>query len=67
MEKWGESRSHTYIDPDFLMELYEITEEDLQRIRDFKPAVMDHMAEMIDDWYAWLRGMPEYDQFFSDE
>jgi rsbT co-antagonist protein RsbR len=67
MEKWGDSRSHTYIDPGYLVQLYEIDEDDLQHIRDFRPAVMDHMDQMIDEWYSWLQQMPEFDQFFSDD
>ena len=68
MENWGGSRPHhTYVDPDHLMSLYEISDSDLQRIRDFKPAFMEHMDEMVEEWYAWLKTMPEFDQFFSDE
>ena len=68
MENWGGSRSHhTYVDPDYLTSLYEISESDLQLIRDFKPVFMEHMDEMVEEWYAWLKTMPEFDQFFSDE
>ena len=67
MEKWGESKATTYINPGYLSEVYEITEEDLRRIAAFKPMVSDRMDEMIEEWYTWLKGMPEYKQFFSDE
>jgi rsbT co-antagonist protein RsbR len=67
MEKWGESKATTYINPGYLSEVYELTEEDLRRIAAFKPVVMDRMDEMIEEWYGWLKGMPEFEQFFSDE
>ena len=68
MENWGGSRPHhAYVDPDYLTSLYEISEADLQRIRDFKPVFMEHMDEMVEEWYVWLKTMPEFDQFFSDE
>ena len=56
-----------YVDPGYLTSLYEISEADLQLIRDFKPVFMDHIDEMVEEWYEWLKTMPEFDQFFSDE
>ena len=67
MEKWGESKPTSYINAGYLSEVYELTEEDLKRIAAFKPVVLDAMDEMIDQWYEWLKGMPEFEQFFSDE
>ena len=56
-----------YVDPGYLTSLYEISEADLQLIRDFKPVFMDHIDEMVEEWYEWLKTMPEFDQFFSDD
>ena len=49
-----------------LKELYRITDEDLESIRNFKDFALENIDELIDSWYATLKEQPEFDQFFSD-
>ena len=68
MEQWGDPSPYAaFMTPADLLEVYEITDDDLQKVRNFKPVVMARMDEMLQEWYAWLRTTPEFDQFFSDE
>jgi rsbT co-antagonist protein RsbR len=49
-----------------LLETYRISQEDLDRVRDFSQIAKPRMDEMVDEWYAWLDTQPEFEQFFSD-
>ena len=50
-----------------LLSIYRLDEEDLGRVRKFAELVKPRMEEMVDSSYEWLRTLPEYDEFFSDE
>jgi len=49
-----------------LMNLYSLTDEDLNKISDFKPVVEEHMDALIKSFYDWLETTPEYEEFFHD-
>lgn len=49
-----------------LLELYRISEADLERIRAFGVEALARMDELVDRWYEWLRTHPDYEEFFSD-
>ena len=51
---------------DSMREQYGISHQDLARIQAFATHVEPRMADMVDDWYGWLKTQPEYDQYFSD-
>ena len=50
-----------------LLSIYRLDEEDLGRVRKFAELVKPRMEEMVDSWYEWLRTLPDYEEFFSDE
>ena len=50
-----------------LLSIYRLDEEDLGRVREFAELVKPRMEEMVDSWYEWLRTLPDYEEFFSDE
>ena len=52
--------------PGGLLNLYGLTQDDLEILKTFGDQVGDHMDEMIDQWYSWLKGYPEFDVFFAD-
>ena len=49
-----------------LLETYRLDDGDMRRIREFAQIAKPRMQEMVTEWYAWLGGQPEFDQFFSD-
>ncbi len=49
-----------------IVDLYRIDEQDMDRIRKFGTQAVTHMDELIERWYEWLRGLPDYEDFFSD-
>jgi rsbT co-antagonist protein RsbR len=49
-----------------LLELYQVTEQDLDRIRSFGEIALPQLDNMVNRWYAWLGTQPEHEQFFSD-
>ncbi len=50
-----------------LLKLYEITDEDLDRIRSAGELLKDRMNDLVSRWYSWLETQPEFEEFFSDE
>jgi rsbT co-antagonist protein RsbR len=50
-----------------LLVVYRLDEEDLGRVRKFAELAKPRMEEMVDTWYEWLRTLPDYEEFFSDE
>lgn len=50
-----------------LLNLYGITEEDLDRIRTMASHVGPQLESFINAFYDWLRPQPEYEEFFHDE
>ena len=49
-----------------LLELYEITTEDLKNIRAYGKVVSPRVNEYVEGFYAWLRTLPDFHQYFSD-
>ncbi|GLQ75578.1 protoglobin domain-containing protein [Vibrio penaeicida] len=53
-------------DPSYLMQLHEISEEDLTLIRKVGRSIVPRLDEYVKHFYAWLENIPEYTQYFSD-
>ena len=49
-----------------LKELFDINDEFLQTLKKLKPTAMENMDKMLDEWYQWMKGLPEYEEFFPD-
>ena len=49
-----------------LKELFEINDEFLQTLKKLRPTAMENMDKMLDNWYQWIKGLPEYEEFFPD-
>ena len=49
-----------------LLELYRISEDDLDRVREFAKMAGSGLEGLIGQWYEWLQNLPEYDHFFSE-
>ncbi|UCC54908.1 MAG: STAS domain-containing protein [Anaerolineaceae bacterium] len=62
-----EERRGSGLDPEALRELYQISQDDLNLIRDLAGAVIDGISEHVHNFYDWLRTQPEYDEYFSDD
>jgi rsbT co-antagonist protein RsbR len=50
-----------------LLAQYRIGDEDLARVQRFGTVALPRMEDMVDRWYEWLQGQPEYHHFFPDE
>mgnify|MGYP003575670728 FL=1 len=49
-----------------LLKLYEITTEDQENIRAYGRVVTPRVNEYVEGFYAWLRTLPIFHQYFSD-
>jgi rsbT co-antagonist protein RsbR len=59
--------SHSgHLDTEALLELYRISNEDLNRVREFGKIAIKKMDKMVDEWYTWVKTLPEYEQFLSE-
>lgn len=58
---------HVDIDAQELLDLYQITSEDLALIAAFGEQALPRMPELIGIWYEWLQVLPDYAEFFSDQ
>ena len=58
---------HVDIDAQELLELYQISSEDLVAIAKFGELALPRMPEMIATWYEWLKVLPDYSEFFSEK
>ena len=54
------------ITPAQLRELYRVTPEDQERIRALGATAGDHMDQIVDSFYAWLKEEPWFEEYFSD-
>lgn len=45
---------------------FQLTPDDCARIRAFGALIVPRLPEVIERFYAWLRGEPEYARFFDD-
>ena len=50
-----------------LLDYYQISSEDLERIREFGTIAIPQMETVVKEWYGWLETQPEYSQFFPDQ
>lgn len=54
------------LDPISVKSRFNITEDDLDRLRAFRPMAYKHIDDFIEDFYRWLPTLPEFRHFFSD-
>lgn len=54
------------MDPTALLDLYQISDEDLDSIKEAGKSVTAHLDDVVAKWYAWLETQVEFKQFFSD-
>jgi rsbT co-antagonist protein RsbR len=50
-----------------LLELYDISEDDIRQIRSFGDIIVPQLDEFVRRFYDWLKKQPEFDEFFPDE
>ena len=50
-----------------LKELFEITDDHLEIIKKLKPTALKEMDAMLGKWYAWLKTLPEFEEFFPSQ
>lgn len=49
-----------------IKELFGITDEILDTIKKLKPTSSKEMDGMLEQWYGWMKGIPEYEEFFPN-
>ena len=52
--------------PALLMQRHEILEADLVLVRELGSHIEPRLSEYVDHLYAWMRQLPEYDEYFLD-
>ena len=55
------------LDFEEMLELFEITDKDLDAIRLMQKEASIKLPELIEKWYVWLEQTPEYKIYFSDK
>ena len=55
------------LDPDSLLELYQISQNELDLVRDFGGVVTEGISDQVRRFYDWLKTQPVYDEYFSDD
>ncbi|MBT8363315.1 MAG: STAS domain-containing protein [Deltaproteobacteria bacterium] len=50
-----------------LLELYSISDDDIEKIHSFGDIVVPKLDEFVRLFYDWLKKQPEFDEFFPDE
>ncbi len=45
---------------------FDVTEADLERVREAGELLLPQVEAFVQDWYAWLRGHEEFETFFGD-
>ncbi len=51
---------------EYLLAVYDITSDELEKIRVFGISVIPGLETYIAAFYTWLETQPEFDQFFSN-
>lgn len=59
-------RSELAYDADLLVKQYRLEEADFENVRRAGEFVIPELGSMLDQFYAWLRTQPEFDDFFAD-
>lgn len=54
------------VDPQSILEVYGITDSDLQTIRTIGETITPQLDALVESFYAWLAPRPEFEQFFSN-
>jgi len=67
MENATNTPSTTRYDIQALLELHDITTADLELIRRFGEKLVPRLDEYVELFYDWMKGLPEYQQYFGDE
>jgi rsbT co-antagonist protein RsbR len=49
-----------------LLTLYRVDDGDIERIRGVSGSLIPQVEKMLEKFYDWLEGQPEYEHFFSD-
>jgi rsbT co-antagonist protein RsbR len=49
-----------------LLKKFQITPEDISLVRAAGEILIPNLGAFIDEWYVWLKEMPEFNQFFPD-
>jgi rsbT co-antagonist protein RsbR len=49
-----------------LLRKFQITPEDISLVRAAGEILVPNLGAFIDEWYVWLKEMPEFNQFFPD-
>ena len=52
--------------PVLLMQRHEIVEQDLVLVRELGSHIEPRLAEYVEHLYAWMRQLPEYEEYFAD-
>jgi rsbT co-antagonist protein RsbR len=53
--------------PAELKHLYQVSAEDLAAVKRLGEAVLPRLDDQIEQFYVWLRELPEYEEFLSDD
>lgn len=56
----------TSMNAESLLELYELSPDDLKRVKAFGNLVTPRLDEYVEAFYAWLETQPQFHQFFAD-
>lgn len=54
------------MDPMTLLDLYQVTDEDLDHVKAAGAIITAHMDDAVSTWYGWLKTQPEFEEFLSD-
>jgi rsbT co-antagonist protein RsbR len=61
------STTHTgQATPEAMLKIYDISQSDLDRVREYGKSIVPRLSEYVTAFYAWLKDQPEFDEFFSD-
>ncbi|TNE47717.1 MAG: STAS domain-containing protein [Bacteroidetes bacterium] len=52
--------------PEELLKLFSLDETDLESIRKLQAPLEERLDELVDNWYQWLKNLPEHEEFFTD-
>lgn len=50
-----------------MLELYGISTEDINQLKKFSKIVDEHIDGIVEQFYVWLKTLPDYEHFFTDE
>ena len=62
-----EENRGSMLNPDALLALYQISQDELDLVRDFGGVVIEGISDQVGRFYDWLKTQPEYEEYFSDD